>query len=60
MNANTAAAQTRAEIIRKMDRLEHGKAYKDKPYTMRWLFLRSFINGMAKRASAKKGGLGRK
>jgi hypothetical protein len=54
--ANTAAAEVRHEIIRKMDRLEKSPLN----YEECWLKLRSFINGMAKRASKKKGGLGRK
>jgi hypothetical protein len=54
--ANTAAAEIRHEIIRKMDRLE--KTPFD--YEECWLKLRSFINSMAKRASKKVGGLGRK
>jgi len=58
MNANAAAAEVRHEIIRKMDRLEKDRDIKD--YETAWIELRAFINKMAKRASAKPGGLGRK
>jgi len=55
MTANKAAAETRHEILRKMDELEGEGIYSDQ-----WEKLRKYIKGMAKRASAKKGGLGRK
>jgi hypothetical protein len=57
MTANEAAAEVRHEIIRKMDRLEQDK--KVTTYEAAWVELRRFINSMASRASAKKGGLGR-
>ena len=56
MTPNKAAADIRHEIILKMDRLEKSAF----TYEESWVKLRQFINGMAKRASKKKGGLGRK
>jgi len=55
MTANQAAAEVRHKILRKMSEL-------DKLPSSRfvWDELRKYINGMAKRASAKPGGLGRK
>lgn len=55
MTANKGAAETRHKILRKMSELE------DVPnFAERWGKLRVYIKGMAKRASAKKGGLGRR
>lgn len=59
MTANAAAAEVRHAILRKMRYLEQATA----PYitmTHRWGILSDYIKGMAPRASAKKGGLGRK
>ena len=59
MRANTAAAEIRHKILRKIRELENvSKTYGN---CHRSLFeLKEYIKGMTKRASAKKGGLGRK
>jgi len=56
VTANRGASETRREIILKMDRLEKSAF----TYEESWIKLRQFINGMAKRAGAKKGGLGKR
>lgn len=56
MTANKGASETRHEIIRKMNELERGY----KSYMTMWTLLRTYVKGMARRASVKKGGLGRK
>lgn len=58
MTANKAAAEIRHKIIRKMEELESVKHVYS--FTDRWRLLREYIEGMAKRASAKPGGLGRR
>ena len=71
MTANKADAEVLHEILRKIKELEDktceqehpsNDAYKDfcKTLFWRWNSLKRYIKGMAKRASAKKGGLGRK
>jgi hypothetical protein len=55
ITANQAAAEVRHKILRKMSELNKLTIEAD-----RWKLLREYIQGMAKRASAKKGGLGRK
>lgn len=61
MTKNQAAAEVRHEILRKMKRLESLASGKDGyDYEALWQELRIWIKGMASRASAKKGGLGRK
>ena len=52
---NKAAAEIRHKILRKMNELD-----KTKLDEARWENLRVYIKGMAKRASAKHGGLGRR
>ena len=52
MTANKAASEIRHKIIRKMKTLDRKKD--------RWFLLYEYIDSMAKRASKKKGGLGRK
>jgi len=60
ITANKAAAEVRHKIKRKMQELE-SRYYPGKDeWERRWLDLHSYIDGMAKRASAKPGGLGRK
>ena len=55
MSANAAAAEIRHKILRKISELEKAGL------TATGLeLLREYIKGMAKRASKKKGGLGRK
>ena len=60
ISANAAAAEVRHKILRKMRELDseyvRGKSSTDRC----WNLLREYIKGMAKRASAKSGGLGRK
>jgi hypothetical protein len=58
VTANKAAAETRSKIKREMVRLEE-KTKEGIAYEAIWQQLRVFIDGMAKRASAKKGGLGK-
>lgn len=55
ISKNTAAAEVRHKILRKMDELD--KTELDEG---RWESLRRYIRGMARRASSKKGGLGRR
>lgn len=57
MTANKAAAEVRHKIKRKMRDLENQHMVFAE---QRWTVLREYIDGMAKRASAKRGGLGRK
>lgn len=52
MTVNKAAAEIRHKILRKMRDIQNDPS--------RWEKLREYINGMAVRASKKKGGLGRK
>ena len=56
MTANKAASETRHQILRQMDDIE--KMIPEP--ANRWTELRSYIEGMAERASKKEGGLGRK
>jgi len=56
MTANKGASEVRHEIIRKMEELESLAG----TYEWRWDKLITYIKGMTKRASAKRGGLGRK
>lgn len=56
MTANKAASEVRHEILRKMKELENEPI---ETFT-RWAKLKEYIKGMAKRASKKEGGLGRK
>jgi hypothetical protein len=58
VTANKAAAETRSKIQREMVRLEE-KTKQGIAFEAIWQQLRIFIDGMAKRASAKKGGLGK-
>jgi len=55
MTANQAAAEVRHKILRKMSELDKMEFLDEG----RWDELRKYIKGMAKRASAKPGGLGR-
>ena len=57
MTANAAAAQVRHEILRKMDALAADDRYL---WDEKWEKLLAYISGMARRASDKKGGLGKK
>ena len=57
ISANKAAAEVRHEILRKMNALE--KQFPEFDRATLWEKLRRYIKGMARRASAKKGGLGR-
>jgi hypothetical protein len=59
LTPNRAAAAVRSEIQCEMVRLEE-KTKQGIAYEAIWEQLRIFIDGMAQRASAKKGGLGRK
>lgn len=70
MTANRGASETRHEILRKMKELENQtceechpttNAYEQFCHTLfwRWETLQKYIKGMAKRASKKKGGLGK-
>lgn len=56
MTANKAAAEVRHKIKRKMRVLDATT----NDHSWRWAQLRMYIDGMAKRASSKRGGLGRK
>lgn len=56
ISANKAAAEVRSKILRKMRQLTGN----DEHCVWYWNELRAYIKSMAKRASAKKGGLGRK
>lgn len=61
ITANKAAAEIRHKILRKMEELENtSEKGNTKTLFWRWDELKSYIKGMATRASAKKGGLGRK
>ena len=55
LTANRGAAEVRRLILRKMDELDKTKLDEG-----RWEALRRYIKKMAVRASAKKGGLGRR
>jgi len=57
MTSNAAAAQVRHEILRKMDALAADDRYL---WDEKWEKLLKYIAGMARRASDKKGGLGKK
>jgi len=57
MTANKGAAEIRSKILRKMRELEGDTMHHNAD---KWSELRAYIKGMAKRASSKKGGLGRK
>lgn len=59
LTPNRAAAAVRNEILRKMKSLESTMAVNGYPYEALWEELRVWIKMMARRASAKKGGLGR-
>jgi hypothetical protein len=54
ITANKAAAEIRHKILRKMDEL----IAQDSSFEIKWEELIRYISGMARRASAKKGGLG--
>lgn len=56
ITANSAAADIRGKILRKMNQLDQDVAYCQE----KWDLLRIYIKGMANRASGKSGGLGRK
>ena len=58
LTANKGAAEIRSKILRKMHSLE--LMCDQYGYEPLWQQLRIYIIGMATRASAKKGGLGRK
>lgn len=56
MTANKGAAEVRHKILRKMRQMDNEILSNHE----RWNELRDYIKGMAKRAGAKKGGLGRR
>lgn len=60
MTANKAAAEVRSKILRKIRKLELEPGLSCQFYHFKWEKLKDYIKGMAKRASVKKGGLGRK
>ena len=62
MTPNKAAAEVTHKVLRKMAALELKTTTKGSrfPYEALWEELRIYLKGMAMRASAKKGGLGRK
>ena len=62
MSANAAAAEIRHKILRKMRELETTTkdGFGSGITFAKWNTLKEYIKGMAKRASKKKGGLGRK
>jgi len=58
LTSNKGASETRHAILRKMDELENDRI--TDRYIDIWQKLRIYIEGLAKRASKKPGGLGRK
>lgn len=58
MTANKAAAEVRSKIVRKVRAIE--RKYSHLQINRGWTELKAYLYGMAKRASAKRGGLGRK